>query len=301
MTASRRDFLKLLGAGSGLAVLSGALRSGIASAAAMTQSAGKAMLYDASKCVGCRACQNACKDWNVLPPESDGYGLIYDNPSNLSARTWTLIKAREYTFNGKPSVMLCRYQCMHCTEASCEKVCPTGAISHQGAAVEIDQKWCIGCGYCVQACPYGVPHKPEGFSAGPARKCTFCIDRQAEGLEPACVAACPADALRFGERAELLDYAKTRTSTLKQEGYRNANVYGENEFGGLHALYILTEGPSVFGLPATPVLATSKTPFQWLSGVIAAAVIAVLPAAFLFRRKKNEKPVSVTDDSGEEK
>ena len=301
MAASRRDFLKLLGAGSGLALVSGAFQTGTTSAATMTESTGKAMLYDAAKCVGCRACQNACKDWNELPVESEDYGLIYDNPPDLSARTWTLIKAREYTFNGSPALLLCRYQCMHCTEASCESVCPTGAISHQGAAVIIDQEWCIGCGYCVQACPYGVPHKEHEVNAGPVRKCTFCVDRQADGLEPACVAACPADALRYGERSELLEHAASRVSDLKAEGYRNATLYGENEMGGLHALYVLTERPSVFGLPETPSSASSKTAFQWLSGVVADAVLTALPALFLFGRKRDSVPVTRTGRSGEER
>jgi len=151
MAASRRDFIKGLGAGTGAMLLLKAGSSNkalAASSASLTESAGKAMLYDALKCVGCRACQNACKEWNNLPAESIGYGLIYDNPPDLSARTWTLIKARQYTFHNSPALLLCRYQCMHCTEASCESVCPTGAISHQGAAVIIDQEWCIGCGYC---------------------------------------------------------------------------------------------------------------------------------------------------------
>jgi len=305
MAANRRDFLKLIGAGTGAALLSGITGTDKAEAArspAMTESEGKAMLYDALKCVGCRACQNACKDWNGLSADSEEFGFIYDNPPGLSARTWTLIKAREYTFNGSPALLLCRYQCMHCTDASCESVCPTGAISHQGAAVIIDQEWCIGCGYCVQACPYDVPHKEHGMNAGPAKKCTFCVDRQADGLEPACVASCPAEALLYGERTELMAHAKSRVETLKRDGYADANMYGENEMGGLHALYILAERPSIYGLPETPSVATSKTAFQWLSGVAAAIVIAVLPFLIFFRRKNKDKEpaAQVSVESGRE-
>jgi formate dehydrogenase iron-sulfur subunit len=300
MATSRRDFFKLLGAGTGAAVIAGISKTDKASAArmpVMTESAGKAMLYDAAKCVGCRACQNNCKSWNDLPAEGEDHGIVYDNPSNLSARTWTIIKAREYTFNGIQARMLCRDHCMHCTEASCEAVCPTGAISHQGAAVVIDQEWCIGCGYCVQACPYGVPHKEHGTNSGTARKCTFCVDRQADGLEPACVASCPAGALAFGERTDLLAYGKSRVQELKAEGYDKANLYGENELGGLHALYVLTESPSVFNLPETPSLATKTTGYRWLSGVIAGLILAIIPA-FLFMKRKN-KPVHVSDEGGE--
>jgi formate dehydrogenase iron-sulfur subunit len=182
---------------------------------------------------------------------------------------------------------------MHCTEASCEAVCPTGAIIHQGAAVTIDQEWCIGCGYCVQACPYGVPHKEHGVNAGPARKCTFCVDRQADGLPPACVAACPADALHYGERHDLISYAKARVEALKQEGYANASIYGETELDGLHALYVLAENPSVYGFPVTPPVATRKTAYQWLSGVAAAVVLAALSGLVVFSRK-HKKDESAT-------
>jgi len=305
MASTRRDFLKLIGAGTGAALLSGIASTGKAKAArssSMTESAGKAMLYDSLRCVGCRACQNACKDWNGLPVESEDFGFIYDNPPGLSAKTWTLIKAREYTFNGSPALLLCRYQCMHCTEASCESVCPTGAISHQGAAVVIDQEWCIGCGYCVQACPFDVPHKEHGLNSGPARKCTFCVDRQADGLEPACVDACPAEALLYGERTELIAYAKSRVAALRRGGYPDANLYGENEMGGLHALYILAERPSIYGLPEIPTVATSKVAFQWLSGVVAAIVVAVLPFLIIFRRKNKatEPATQVSDESARE-
>ncbi len=300
MATNRRDFFKLLGAGTGAALLTGISKADTVKASRVTQmtgSAGKAMLYDSEKCVGCRGCQNACKNWNDLPPESSDYGIIYDNPKNLSARTWTIIKAREYTFNGKHSVMLSRYQCMHCTEASCEFVCFTGSISHQGSAVIIDQKWCVGCGYCVQACPYGVPHREHGLNAGPAKKCTFCVDRQEDGLAPACVEACPAGALVYGDRTDLLQYGKSRVQELKSNGYNKANLYGENELGGLHALYILTESPSVFNLPESPPVAKRNLGSGWLIGLITGLILAIIPA-FLFVKRKN-KPAIVSDERGE--
>ena len=300
MAASRRDFFKLLGAGTGAALVAGISGTDKASAAritSMTKSTGKAMLYDSQKCVGCRACQNGCKNWNDLPAEGNDYGIVYDNPKNLSAKTWTIIKAREYTFNGKQSLMLSRYQCMHCTEASCEFVCFTGAISHQGAAVVIDQEWCVGCGYCVQACPYGVPHRDHGFNAGPAKKCTFCVDRQEEGLAPACVEACPAGALVYGDRTDLLEYGKSRVQELKTEGYDKANLYGENELGGLHALYVLTESPSMFNLPETPPVVKRNLGSGWLTGLITALILAIIPA-FLFIKKKNKSAIS-SDEGGE--
>jgi formate dehydrogenase iron-sulfur subunit len=151
--------------------------------------------------------------------------------------------------------------------------------------VIIDQEWCIGCGYCVQACPFHVPGKDE--ITGTARKCNFCIDRITDGYKPACATTCPTGAIQFGERADLIAAAHRRVQTLVAEyGYPNARVYGEDEMGGLHTVYILTDRPSVFGLPEAPQLATSAAWAKWLSGVITAGVLAALPLWLLFRRRK---------------
>jgi formate dehydrogenase beta subunit len=174
--------------------------------------------------------------------------------------------------------------CMHCTEASCENVCPTGAISHQDGIVVIDQEWCIGCGYCVQACPFSVPHKDENL--GTARKCTFCIDRVNNGQIPACADACPTGAIRYGTRTDLLTTARTQVQTLRNSGYTKANLYGENELGGLHVLYVLDDSPSAYGLPEEPKVATAKLPFQWLSGLLMGGLVATIPFWLIFKRKK---------------
>lgn len=241
----------------------------------------KARLIDVSKCTACRGCQVACKQWNDLPAEHTTQTGTYENPPELSGTTWIKVEFRE-----KPGEWLFRaHTCMHCTDASCEKVCPTGAISHNGEVVIIDQDWCIGCGYCVQACPYGVPHRDEE-GEGTARKCRLCIDRITNGLEPACAKTCPTNTIQFGERSELIAMAKQRVQTLKTMGYSNANLYGENELGGLHTLYVLTEAPSEMGLPDDPVLATNTTWAHWVSGVVAAGVVAAVPLWLLFKRKQ---------------
>ena len=241
----------------------------------------KARLIDVSKCIGCRACQVACKQWNELPAEETTQRGTYENPPDLSGNTWIRIEFRE-----RPGEWLFRaHTCMHCTIASCEKVCPTGAISHQGDAVIIDQKWCIGCGYCVQACPFHVPHNDE--EEGTARKCRFCTDRITNGYKPSCSKTCPSGAIQFGERDELIATARSRVRTLVADyGYPNACVYGENEMGGLHTIYILTDQPSVFGLPETPEVSTSTVLAQWLSGIITAGAVAAVPFWLLFERKK---------------
>ena len=241
----------------------------------------KARLIDVSKCMGCRGCQVACKAWNELPAVSTEQTGTYENPPELSGHTWIRVEFRE-----RPGEWLFRaHTCMHCTEASCEKVCPTGAISHQGEVVIIDQKWCIGCGYCVLACPFGIPHKDE--EVGTSRKCRFCIDRITNGYEPACAKTCPSGAIQFGERADLIAAAHKRVKTLvTRYGYPNANVYGENELGGLHTIYVLTDRPSAYGLPEAPEVATSTMLAQWLGGFITAGVLAALPFWLLFRRRK---------------
>lgn len=287
MQLSRKDFLRASGTGIGLALLVGplGLERGLSTSLAQSSTAGKkAMLHDTTKCVGCRACQAACKRWNNLPPEPSGYGDVYDNPDDLSAQTWTLIKFRESSKSGEKRWLFCKYQCMHCTNASCEAVCPTGAISHQGDAVIIDQEWCIGCGYCIQACPFGVPHKDE--DRGTARKCTFCADRIIQGLKPACVEACPAEAIIYGERAELVAEGKRRVQSLITNGNQRANLYGENELGGLYVLYVLDDAPSVYGQPESPQLPTTDQLFKWLTGIATAGVVAALPFWWLFKRKE---------------
>ena len=240
----------------------------------------KARLIDVSKCMACRGCQVACKQWNGLPAEETKQRGTYENPPELSGTTWIRVEFRE-----RPGEWLFRaHSCMHCTNASCEGVCPTGAISHQGEVVIIDQELCIGCGYCAEACPFDVPHRDE--ATGTARKCTFCIDRITNGLEPACAKTCPPGAIQFGERADLIEAAHRRARTLTALGYPDVTVYGDNELGGLHTIYVLTDRPSEYGLPEAPQLATSSVLVQWLGGVITAAGIVALPFWLLFRRRK---------------
>ncbi len=279
MQVDRRDFLKWSAVGAG-ALLLGARPTQKAAASAVTM----AMVYDATKCVGCRACQMACKRWNKLPAESTPGQELYESPLDLSATTWTLIKVRGATKGGRVLYPFIKHQCMHCTEASCVAVCPTGAAAHHGEYVLIDQAWCIGCGYCVQACPFKVPHL--GHPKGTARKCTFCFDRVTKGQWPACAEACPVQALSFGPRAEIIAAAKRRVQTLQDSGVSQARLYGETELGGLGYMCILPEAASSYGLPDTPRYATANVLSQWLSGIVTAGVITALPFWLLFKRKE---------------
>ena len=267
MHVSRRDFFKGLGAGAGAALLLKSTETDkvlAASSPASGTSSGKAMLHDASMCTGCRACQTACKQWNSLPAESIGYGGIYDNPRGLSSQTWTLIKARELSTNGEKDLLLCKYQCMHCTEAACVKVCPTNALTyHPLGFVAYDEDKCSGCGYCADACPFQVPHLAGNTLTGiqKMRKCTFCQDRVPEGRQTACAEACPADAILYGDRDELIVEGKKRVDQIKNT-YPRARLYGENELGGLHVMYVLKEAPPVYQFPEQPQVSAATVAWK---------------------------------------
>lgn len=267
MELNRRDFLKVSATGVGGLILVGGTSSSAKRGLSPAPSAsgnGKAMLYDASKCVGCRACQTACKRWNKMPPESSGYGDIYDNPPDLSAKTWTLIKAREFGANGSRDLLLAKYQCVHCTDAACVKVCPTGAVFHHNLGfVGYDKDKCSGCGYCAEFCPFQVPRLSGSRLTGMQKmaKCTFCQDRVSNGQQTACAEACPAGAITYGNRDRLVAEGKKRADELRQT-YPNAVLYGEKELSGLQVMYVLKQPPGVYQLPRDPQVPAAATAWQ---------------------------------------
>lgn len=288
MVLSRKDFLKLSFSTVGLFAVSGGLTRYALFNTASIRSLNDnrmAILYDSSKCIGCRLCEAACRMENHLSQERE--------LGELSKTSWTAIKTTK-NVNGQD--LFLKLQCMHCTDASCVAVCPTGAAAHIGEYVEINQDWCIGCGYCEESCPYGVPHRepPEGS----ARKCTFCFDRVKTGSNPACAAACPTGATSFGARTDLLTNAKTEVKNLVKSGWPEAQLYGENDLGGLGVIYILLKPPAFYGLPEQPRQATKNVLAQWASGGLTAAAL-VVPFWFFFKHTLEKDKQTAKQKEGE--
>jgi formate dehydrogenase iron-sulfur subunit len=258
------------------------------------------LLYDTVKCIGCRACQMACKRWNNLPletgnrevllPETPASAPVYDTPRSLSEDTWTLIKLK--TFDNADWHFM-NYQCMHCNDAACVTVCPTAALfKDERGFTAYDKSKCIGCGYCTQFCPYGVAHlKVESVVTGKAKaaKCTFCQDRVAAGIGgPYCATVCPTGALVWGNRDQLLEQAKERVSDLRGQGMEQINLYGETEAGGLQRLSIIYGSPGSYGLPtnlASPTVSSAwQNIIQLLGTVAIGGTMLTAAVAFLISR-----------------
>ncbi len=208
----------------------------------------KAILIDTTKCIGCRACQVACKSWNELQGEKAVFSETWSNPRFLSSHQYNRLIFREVPRpGGEVEWHFISRRCMHCHDPACASVCPVGALEKlpDGPVVYDDGK-CIGCRYCMMACPFQIP-KFQWESAVPLiRKCTFCADRQAVGLAPSCTTTCPTETLLFGDRAELLKEAHRRIGA--QPGRYYPEVYGEKIAGGTSKLYLTAVSFEELGL-----------------------------------------------------
>ena len=242
--------------------------------------AAKALLIDNTRCIGCRACQVACKSWNELPAEQTQFfsGPGYQNPRDLSDRTWTFINYNEVEVDGRFEWVFGRQLCMHCNEPACAVACPVAALvkTPEGPVVYATDR-CIGCRYCMLACPFQVP-KFEWDAAFPViSKCTMCSDRVQAGLEPACSKVCPTDAVEFGERDALVSEAERRIRTYPRD-YVN-HVYGRDEVGGTSVLHLSKVPFDKVGyrtdLPKKSLVEYTRTAMQAIPGVIVGLTIAL--------------------------
>jgi formate dehydrogenase iron-sulfur subunit len=259
---------------------------------------------DTSVCIGCKACEVACKEWNLLP--EDGISLLgssYDNTGALGASTWRHVKFIEQPAasprprgeaaggqagDGGLRWLMASDVCKHCTHAACLDVCPTGAlIRTEYGTVIVQDDVCNGCGYCVPACPYGVIEKRAGD--GRAFKCTMCYDRIGAGLMPACATACPTESIQYGPLDELRERAAARLTQLRSQGETAARLYGERPddgVGGAGAFFLLLDRPEVYGLPPDPVVTTRDLPRMWgYAAAAAATVLACVLGSFTGRRR----------------
>jgi formate dehydrogenase iron-sulfur subunit len=266
---------------------------------------------DVTKCDGCRACMVACKNWNDLPAEPQDFLGTMQSHANVSADTWNVLTFVEHeNSQGNLDYLFRHSSCYHCTDAACEKVCPENAISYtETGAVVIDQDTCVGCGYCVQNCPFDVVQlktykDKNGKEYRKAHKCTMCTDRIDEGLQPACVTTCHTGAMEFGEKDAIIKKAEQRVKEIK-ERYPNANVYNPQGVGGTHTIYVLAEKPSVYGMPENPKVPTSavlwKDYAQPIGKLMVGGVTMALAGAF-FANKFFDKDgkVGPHEDGGED-
>lgn len=240
-----------------------------------------AKLIDVSICIGCKACQVACSEWNDLRDEVGHNVGVYDNPIDLSAKSWTVMRFDEVQQeNGKLEWLIRKDGCMHCTDPGCLKACPSpGAIvQYANGIVDFQSEHCIGCGYCVAGCPFNVPRISQEDNK--AYKCTLCSDRVAVGQEPACAKTCPTGAISFGSKADMQHLAGQRVEELHGRGYANAGLYDPQGVGGTHVMYVLhhADKPELYhNLPKDPRISSAIHGWKgWMKPAAALAFFATL-------------------------
>jgi formate dehydrogenase iron-sulfur subunit len=243
-----------------------------------------AKLIDISQCIGCKACQVACMEWNDLRQEVGDCVGVYDNPPDLTAKAWTVMRFTELENGGRLEWLIRKDGCMHCQDPGCLKACPApGAIvQYANGIVEFHQEHCIGCGYCLTGCPFNIPRLSDQDHK--AYKCTLCSDRVAVGQVPACIKTCPTGAIHFGSKEDMKEHAEQRIADLKSRGFQNAGLYDPPGVGGTHVMYVLqhADHPEWYsGLPRDPAISPLVEVWKGLAkplaiGVMAAGVLASL-------------------------
>ena len=249
---------------------------------------------DPTVCIGCKACEVACKEWNNVPADqADWSGRSYDHTTSLGASTWRHVLFLEQTQQRGRQIagpmgndgqdpfrwLFLSDVCKHCEVAGCLESCPTGAIVRtETETVYVQNDVCNGCGYCVVSCPFGVIDRRDAKlpDKGGAFKCTFCYDRQVSGLVPACAKVCPTESIRFGPLTQIRDEAAKRLSQVRAQGYEDATTYDpqETSVGGIHAVFLLLGRPENYKLPPRPEVPTIYLAIAY-SSVLATALLAV--------------------------
>ena len=249
-------------------------------------SATTAFLTDSTLCIGCKACEVACKEWNGVSDDGLNWtGFSYDNTGAVGHSTWRHVKFVEHApqpgHGGNSSDVAASWTfssdvCKHCENAGCLEACPTGAIVRtEFGGVYVQPDICNGCSYCVVACPFGVVQRDK--EDGRAFKCTFCYDRQKVGLTPACAHACPTESIKFGNLEDLRIEARERLEKLREKGMDDAMLYDptQSSVGGIHAIFITRGDPRMYNLPPAPEIPTIYAKTGWRSAAIGAGMLAV--------------------------
>ena len=261
-----------------------------------------AKLIDVSTCIGCKGCRVACSEWNDMRDEVGYCNGVYDNPTDLSAKAWTVMRFSETTQNDKLEWLIRKDGCMHCADPGCLKACPSAGaiIQYANGIVDFQSEHCIGCGYCIAGCPFNIPRlNPEDNRV---YKCTLCVDRVSVGQEPACVKTCPTGAIQFGTKKEMLNAAEARVMQLKKRGYAHAGVYNPKGVGGTHVMYVLhhADQPSLYhNLPDDPKIATPVNLWKGILKPLSAAGFIVTFAGLIYHYV-GIGPNKETDDDEEE-
>jgi len=236
-----------------------------------------AKYIDVTTCIGCKACEVACVEWNDLPFRETTFDNTYQTMPTTEWNFWNLIKFNEHQpENGNLMWLMRKDQCMHCADPGCLRACPAdGAIvQYTNGIVDFQQENCIGCQYCISGCPFNIPK--FNTTTKKVYKCTLCSDRVGQGLEPACIKACPTGCLHFGTKQEMVQLASERATQLRDvSGFANAGVYDPQSIGGTHVIYVLHDitKPELYGgLPANPQIPVSYTIWKWLAKPIGLAI-----------------------------
>jgi formate dehydrogenase iron-sulfur subunit len=245
-----------------------------------------AKLIDVTKCIGCKACQTACMEWNDLRDDIGTTTGIYDNPRDLDEHSWTVMRFTEYENpKGDLEWLIRKDGCMHCEDPGCLKACPSpGAIvQYTNGIVDFHEENCIGCGYCIAGCPFNIPRLSKTDHR--VYKCTLCSDRVGVGQEPACVKTCPTGAIVFGTKVDMIQHAEERIADLKERGFEKAGLYDPQGVGGTHVMYVLhhADQPSLYhGLPDDPHISPFVKLWKGIAKPLAVAAMAITALAGFF-------------------
>ncbi|MPS92621.1 formate dehydrogenase subunit beta [Comamonas sp.] len=266
-----------------------------------------AKLIDVSICIGCKACQVACSEWNDLRDDvGENFG-VYDNPRDLSPESWTLMRFDEYVNEqGKLEWLIRKDGCMHCEDPGCLQACPQpGAIvQYANGIVDFQSEQCIGCGYCVAGCPFDIPRISKKDNK--AYKCTLCSDRVAVGQEPACVKTCPTGAIAFGSKDDMRVKAEGRVQEMKTRGFDQAGIYDPQGVGGTHVMYVLhhADQPELYHkLPRDPKISAVVRGWKgWFKPLAALGFVATLAGAAAHYMAAGPNEIDEDeDDTGEDR